>query len=188
MSGCQKETIANDNMISEITENIMIERGNINNKETINEKKNIENKEETIDEVNTDKIIADNKQQNEEKTIPKEDSHEQKEEVDQSNIDYQTHKGRIDCLTAEECINLSLPIQFELKDIIDSVFYLEVKTNSNKSLGYYIDYHFKEYQYEEYDTCIEKLNYLEQKIPDKINDYVCTDDGIFKKVGSEGDD
>ena len=180
ISGCGEKSLANDNMVSQLTENIMLERSRIQESNVIEPV--IDNDSEIIKEVKNEvpMVIPDNnfeitKQSDSHKdNIPKDD------DIDTASFDYQIHRGRIDCLTPNECITLSLPIQFELKNNIDSVFYLEVKTNSNRSLGYFISYSFKDYRYDDYDTCLSKGNYLKEKLTDRITHYKCHDDGTLE--------
>ena len=175
ITGCNKKAVDEDNKISKITEKAMIEKNNISNENTDEDsiEKNVgeiieeniinavgEDKNKTTDSITTNIIIN-------------------KTEVVDDTFDYQIHKGRIDCLDVDECINISLPIQFELKNIIDNVFYLEVKAESNKTLGYYINYSFKNHQYENYDICLNKEKYLKEKLSDRISKGECSSDGLL---------
>ena len=64
--------------------------------------------------------------------------------VDPDSLDYPVHKGRVDCSDLNDCMNKSLPVQYEFKKSITNSFYLEVIAKSGKSLGYFIEYVFKE--------------------------------------------
>ena len=179
ITGCSKNLDSNDNSISEFTKKTFLERYSINDNKASKEGETIEdNYDNNIDDsqivdsiplqevVSTDKDVGDD------------------ENVDADITNSEALSNQIDCIDIDECISLSLPIQFELKDIIDSVFYLEVKDDNNQLLGYSIDWSFHDYNYENYDACIEKGNFLKEKISN--SDYKCSDDGILS-VELEGD-
>ena len=126
ISGCGKKVASNDNLISEITESIMLEKNSLGEKQLAQEEiKNNENEEITETKEEVVNSVNDNLKYSE-PTTKKADKIIQDDEVNLEAFDYQIHKGRIDCLTTSECVDISLPIQFELKNAIDSVFYLEV--------------------------------------------------------------
>ena len=68
-------------------------------------------------------------------------------------------------------------IQFKYKELIDSVFYLEVKTKTNNSLGYFIDYTFKIHTYSDYDECMDVGTSLQELLPNRIKEINCTWEG-----------
>lgn len=181
ITGCSKEMDSNDNSISEFTKKTLMERYSINDNKVPKEGETIEdNSDNNIDDsqsidsiplqevVSTDKDVGND------------------ENVDIDTTNSETLSNQIDCIDIDECMSLSLPIQFELKDLIDSVFYLEVKDNNNQLLGYSIDWSFHDYDYENYDVCIEKGNYLKEKISN--SDYKCSDAGVLSvELGGDTD-
>ena len=196
LTSCKDETI-NDNTISELTKNIMFqketgiknedEKQNTTILEEDNSKKEttIEENKETVlkpkeniikNDVVKEKVIETKDNENNETTEVKDN---EISETDKTTDDYDIHKGKIDCITIDECMELSLPIQYELKNSIDNIFYLQVKDNKQNPIGYYIEYHLKDYKYDDYDTCLKKSEYLKEKLSDRINNYNCTEEGIL---------
>ena len=196
LTSCKEETI-NDNTLGELTKNIMLQKETgKSNKEDIPKDEAIEEdnlkKETTIEEnketvlkpkeniikndVVKEKVIETKDNENNETTEVKDNKIS---EADKTTDDYDIHKGIIDCITIDECIELSLPIQYELKNFIDNIFYLQVKDNKQNPIGYYIEYHLKDYKYDDYDTCLKKSEYLKEKLSDRINNYNCTEEGIL---------
>lgn len=196
LTSCKEETI-NDNTLGELTKNIMLQKETgKSNKEDIPKDEAIEEdnlkKETTIEEnketvlkpkeniikndVVNEKVIETKDNENNETTEVKDNKIS---EADKTTDDYDIHKGIIDCITIDECIELSLPIQYELKNFIDNIFYLQVKDNKQNPIGYYIEYHLKDYKYDDYDTCLKKSEYLKEKLSDRINNYNCTEEGIL---------
>ena len=179
-----KEKQPNDNTVQELTKNIMIEKETIKNDNPYLPKEELEpdiesNIEEPIKKEKPFLSTNDNITKNEiNKEQPIQDNNKSNE-VDAENDDFNIHQGIIDCKTIDACMEMSLPIQFELKNSIDNIFYLEVKDKNQKPLGYYIEYHFKNYKYDTYDTCIKKSEYLNEKISDRINNYNCKEDGTL---------
>lgn len=95
--------------------------------------------------------------------------------IDTSSFDYNSHKGRIDCTTIQECMDISLPIQFRFAHSITNSFYIEVKTKSDISLGYFIEYRFKESSYSSNEECIKIGNEIKQTLSDRVISYQCND-------------
>ena len=100
--------------------------------------------------------------------------------VDTNSIDYRIHKGRIDCGSAEACMNISIPIQLKYKKSISNVNYIEVIAKSNKTLGYFIDYVFVEYNYGSVDKCNEIGEGIKAQLSDRVTGYTCSPEGILK--------
>ena len=173
ITACESENMQDDN-IKNHTEEVMLRREIPIYEETMdNEEEKLEEntiKEETKEEkqtsISTDKkeITGENK---EEKNDLEEDI------IDNTQDDYRIHKGRIDCLDIDECIKKSLPIQLEFKDLIDNIFYLEIKAKNGKNLGYFIEYSFKEKTYEDDLTCQKMRDKLKEKIPSYSTQFSC---------------
>ena len=182
ITGCTKQYKNDDTTISKITENTMIEKSSIQSKSLdSNDIKESSNEEKQNEEIVSEKIKEPARKiitKIEENTNPTNDEINDNE-IANDTFDYQIHKGRIDCLTIDECMNMSLPIQFALKNTINNIFYLEVKTKNNESLGYFINYSFKDYQYEDYDACLKKEEYLKEKLNDRIIKCECNQEGLL---------
>ena len=127
ITGCNKQTITNDNLVSKKTEETMYERDTIQNNTEI-----------------------------------------------------------IDCYNIEECMNISNKIQLELPNTIENVYYLEVKKD-DKLLGYNIKYNFKDYQYNDYETCKEKEKILDENISNKVMKHECNEEGLLTVIGDDND-
>lgn len=100
--------------------------------------------------------------------------------VDTNSMDYRIHKGRIDCSSADGCMDISIPIQLKYKKIISNVNYIEVIAKSDKTLGYFIDYVFVEYNYGSIDKCNEIGNSIKTKLSDRVTGFACSPEGILK--------
>ncbi len=100
--------------------------------------------------------------------------------VDTNSMDYRIHKGRIDCGSAEACMNISISIQLKYKKSISNVNYIEVIAKSDKTLGYFIDYVFVEYNYRSVDKCNEIGGGIKAQLSDRVTGYTCSPEGILK--------
>ena len=152
--------------------NKIIEEDNSKN-ETVKEEENISPQLPKEEEVIED-IIEESK---EEEVIKQEDN-----SVNTSHLDYPTHKGRIDCTDYNKCMDDSLKIYFSYKKIISNVFYVEVKSNSNKSLGYFTEYVFKEYTYSSEEECQRVGSEIKALLSDRITGYNCDSSNTLKII------
>ena len=152
--------------------NKIIEEDNSKN-ETVKEEENISPQLPKEEEVIED-IIEESK---EEEVIKQEDN-----SVNTSHLDYPTHKGRIDCTDYNKCMDDSLKIYFSYKKIISNVFYVEVKSNSNKSLGYFTEYVFKEYTYSSEEECQRVGSEIKTLLSDRITGYNCDSSNTLKII------
>lgn len=100
--------------------------------------------------------------------------------VDEESLDYQIHKGRIDCQDETSCMDKSIPIQFKYKQSISNVFYLEVISKKDNVLGYFIEYNFKESKYKTIEECNLIGKEIKDTLLDRVVSYECTDEGILK--------
>ena len=153
------DTNDNEQFVSEI----VIPKSNETKKET----NKLESHEEKIDKPQY--VI--------ESSIDKENSID---EVDEESIDYNIHKGRIDCKNEAECMNKSIPIQFKYKKSIANVYYLEVISKNNNILGYFIEYIFKENKYDTYEECNNIGIEIQDILSDRVESFECTGNGILK--------
>lgn len=175
LSGCDKQY--EDNKISKNTEKTMMENSNI-----IVSKNN----ELSIEEVMAEEIKQEEIINNDNKNEPI--NNEEIISVTDETINNYDNNNKIDCENIDDCMSISLPIQYELKNSIDSVFYLEINDNKNELLGYYIDYSFKDYQYKDYDTCTKKGAYLMDNLADRIDKYECSSEGLLTIIKNKQGD
>ena len=117
---------------------------------------------------------------NQEVTEPQQSEHVEDNSVDTNSMDYRIHKGRIDCSSAEACMDISIPIQLKFKKSISNVNYIEVISKSDKTLGYFIDYVFVEYNYGTIDKCNEIGNSIKSRLSDRVTGFTCNPEGILK--------
>ena len=103
--------------------------------------------------------------------------------VDISSLDYNEHKGRIDCGTPDECMNIALPIQFRFKQSMINSFFIEVMSNSGNSLGYFIEYVFKENTYSSNEECEKIGSEIKQTLSDRVISYQCN--GSTLKINTD---
>ena len=97
--------------------------------------------------------------------------------VNTSHWDYSIHKGRIDCYSSDSCNNKSLPIYSKFINSISNVWYVDVMSNSNTSLGYFIEYVFKENDYSTQSECEQNGNAIKSTLSDRVTSYSCTPNG-----------
>lgn len=84
----------------------------------------------------------------------------------------ETSKIKIDCQEIDECMNITMPIQFSYQELIADIFYLEIIEN-NVKLGYQIDYTFRPHTYENEEICTTKLSEIATLLKDHIEDISC---------------
>lgn len=100
--------------------------------------------------------------------------------VDENNIDYSIHGGRIDCNDVDSCVSISIPMQVKFKKSISNAFYVEVIAKNDTTLGYFIQYIFVEYNYGSYDKCSTVGDDIKQTLSNKVIGYDCSSEGILK--------
>lgn len=139
-----------------------------NKKENIHVEEQIHNENIYKEENTNTQIIEETK--HEEQTV-------QPEVVDNSvdinSLDYNEHRGRIDCYSSDECMNISLPMQFKFKKSITNSQYITVMSKSGNVLGYFIEYMFKENTYSSSEECENIGREIKQTLSDKVTSYQC---------------
>lgn len=146
---------------------------NNNNKEVNN---NVDNDKSNVDITNSK-----SDQVTEEVEEDKNDDVEETSDnsVDIYHLDYPTHKGRIDCTDYNVCMEESLDFYFKYKKSVLNVYYVEVKSNSGKTLGYFTEYVFKDVTYSDYDECQRKGNEIKNILSDRVTNYMCSLSGTL---------
>ena len=100
--------------------------------------------------------------------------------INTSHLDYYTHKGRIDCVDYNKCMDDSLKIYFKYKQCISNVFYIEVMANNGSILGYFTEYVFKDSSYSTNDECQKVGNEIKVLLSDRVTDYQCDSSNKLK--------
>lgn len=103
--------------------------------------------------------------------------------VDTNSLDYNEHKGRIDCYSSDECMNISLPMQFKYKKSITNSQYITVMSRSGNVLGYFIEYMFKENTYSSNEECESIGREIKQTLSDRVTSYQCN--GSTLKINTD---
>ena len=139
-----------------------------NRKENIHVEEQIHNENNYKEENANTQIIEETK--HEEQTIQPEVVDNS---VDTNSLDYNEHRGRIDCYSSDECMNISLPMQFKFKKSITNSQYITVMSKSGNVLGYFIEYMFKENTYSSSEECENIGREIKQTLSDKVTSYQC---------------
>lgn len=164
--------------------------GNNNNKST---KKNNDdakqetkhNNEEIVNSIGDNITSSNNSEKTEDNTqhaSQQEDSNSDDNTVDTNNLDYHIHRGRIDCSNLDDCMSISMPIQYQFKKSILNSFYIEVIAKNDNTLGYFIEYIFKEYNYGSKDECEKMGSKIKQTLSNKVKGYNCDSEGVLKII------
>lgn len=184
--------IKNDNKQNKDQTNNQNKNDNVNNKQETNEPKKTETNKQEINNVGSNETQTvtpkdESKQEELKLNEPKQEEPKQDKpiivndnSVDENNMDYPTHKGRIDCYDVDSCVNISIPIQVKYKKSISNAFYVEVIAKNNNTLGYFIQYIFVDYNYGSYDKCSSIGEDMKQTLSNKVIGYDCSSDGILK--------
>ena len=149
--------------------------------QSINQNTNTEKKSTNKNKTASTQKIEDKKQENVVPQVKDEPKKEPKpiqsevvdNSVDTNSLDYNEHRGRIDCYSSDECMNISLPIQFKYSNSITHSQYIAVMSKSGNTLGYFIEYMFKEYTYSSKEECENIGSQIKQTLNDKITSYQC---------------
>lgn len=104
--------------------------------------------------------------------------------VNTHHFDYHIHKGYIECHSRDECDAIAFPKLFQFNGIIAYPNYIDVMSNSNNSLGYFIEYVFNEVHYLSQNECQQKGNEVKNSLSNKVTSYKCQpiDNGFNLKI------
>lgn len=96
--------------------------------------------------------------------------------VNKNTIDYSFHKGRTEsnCKTNEACTNQGISFYSRYKRVIDKFEVLDVTTNNGNVLGYFIEYVFKEGEYETNNECNSIGAAIKSELSDRVTGYRCS--------------
>lgn len=185
-----KESNINNNSGSNHTSNNSGNQNNTPDKSNDSSSKQNNNNKEVNNTVDNDKSNVDitngksdqvTEEVEEDKNNPQEEQPEETSDnsVDIYHLDYPTHKGRIDCTDYNVCMEESLDFYFKYKKSVLNVYYVEVKSNSGKTLGYFTEYVFKDVTYYDYDECQRKGNEIKNILSDRVTNYMCSSSGTL---------
>lgn len=96
--------------------------------------------------------------------------------VNKNTIDYSFHKGRTEskCKTNEACTSQGISFYSRYKRVIDKFEVLDVTTINGNVLGYFIEYVFKEGEYETDNECNSIGAAIKSELSDRVTGYRCS--------------
>ncbi len=156
------------------------EKNNNNVKDNSNDENNAKNGNNNEEQPS---LLEEEKENNEaNQQVIQQEVNNNDNSVDTNNLDYNIHRGRIDCSDLDDCMSKSLPIQYQFKKSILNSFYIEVIAKNDETLGYFIEYIFKEHNYGSKDECESVGNNIKKTLPSKVKGYECSNDGNLKII------
>lgn len=183
ITACNKDTKRQSLETKMIIDNQTIEKSESKEYEAVNSNQESDENVIVVEEAqNVDNEISDEFNDKPRITIESSINYNDmdEDEINIESIDYQIHKGRIDCDNEATCMGKSLPIQYKYKESISNVFYLEVISKKDRVLGYFIEYNFKEYKYVSSEECNNIGQEIQKDLSDRVTEYECTDGNILK--------
>lgn len=139
-----------------------------------------------IDSSNDSNNNTDNNNSNNEipPSVPEQPPIVEDNSVRTNDIFYRIHKGRIDYTDLDTCQSETFEFYFNYLDNISNLIYLEVMSNSDKILGYFVEYVFKEASYNNYEECNNIGNSIKSSLSDRVTSYQCTerDNSYYLKI------
>lgn len=96
--------------------------------------------------------------------------------VNKNTLDYSTHKGRIEknCESNNECTEQGLNFYLRYKRVVASFSVLDVTANNGKILGYFIQYEFKEGEYNTETECKTVGTAIKSELSDRVTKFMCS--------------
>lgn len=96
--------------------------------------------------------------------------------VNKNTIDYSFHKGRTEksCNSNTSCTNQAIAFYIKNKKVIDYYSVLDVTANNGNVLGYFIEYVFKEGEYETDNECNSIGSSIKSELSDRVIGYRCS--------------
>ena len=95
--------------------------------------------------------------------------------VNKNTIDYSTHKGRTDnCNSSSSCTEKGLNFYLKYKRVIANYFVLDVTANNGNILGYFIEYVFKEGEYDTEVECNSVGSSIKSELSDRVTGFRCS--------------
>ena len=105
----------------------------------------------------------------------KETTKENDNSVNKNSLDYSTHKGRIDnCDSSSSCMGKAISFYLKYKKNISNYYVIDVIANNGNVLGYFIEYVFKEANYDTESECNSVGNNIKSELSDRITGYKCS--------------
>ena len=126
----------------------------------------------------SNEVKEDKKTPKEEVTVntntTKETTKESDNSVNKNSLDYSTHKGRMDnCDSSSSCMNQAIKFYLKYKKNIANYYVVDVVANNGNTLGYFIEYVFKEASYDTEYECNSIGNNIKNELSDRITGYKC---------------
>lgn len=130
-----------------------------------------------------------NSSNNEEKPIVPVEVPQEDNSVRTNDIFYRIHKGRIDYTDLDTCQNETLSFYLKYIRNINNLNYIEVMSNSDNILGYFVEYVFKEASYDNYEECDNIGNSIKSSLSDRVTGYQCNqkDNSYYLKIFTDYD-
>ena len=96
--------------------------------------------------------------------------------VNKNTIDYSFHKGRTEksCNSNTSCTNQAIAFYIKNKKVIDYYSVLDVTANNGNVLGYFIEYVFKEGEYNNENDCNSVGSSIKSELSDRVTGYRCS--------------
>ena len=96
--------------------------------------------------------------------------------INKNTIDYSFHKGRTEksCNTHESCTNQGISFYSRYKKVVDYFSVLDVTTNNGNVIGYFIEYVFKEAEYDTGDSCNSIGASIKSELSDRVTGFKCS--------------
>lgn len=144
-----------------------------------NSKKSYSSNKQTKSNSSSNEVKEDKKTPKEEETVntntTKETTKESDNSVNKNSLDYSTHKGRIDnCDSSSSCMNQAINFYLKYKKNIANYYVIDVVANNGNTLGYFIEYVFKEASYDTESECNSVANNIKSELSDRITGYKCS--------------
>ena len=139
---------------------------------------------------NSDSTSSDNNSDNEvPPSVPESPPVVEDNSVRTNDIFYRIHKGRIDYTDLDTCQSETLNLYIKYMRNINNLNYIEVMSNSDKILGYFVQYVFKEASYDNYEECNNIGNSIKASLSDRVTSYQCNerDNSYYLKIFTDYD-
>ena len=144
----------------------------VKEKVTNNTTNSTNSNQETKSQNNSQNITEQNTQNNQNsQSVPTVDGNA----VNKNTIDYTTHKGRTDnCNSNSSCTEKGLNFYLRYKKVVANYFVLDVTANNGNILGYFIEYVFKEGEYDTEAECNSIGSSIKSELSDRVTGFRCS--------------
>ncbi len=101
-------------------------------------------------------------------------------ELIMENSDDNTDNVFIDCQTIDECTNKVMILKEKFDNIIKNISYIDIKDKFDNHIGYYFDYEFNDYQFDNIVDCMDTGELLTNYLNGHNISFACDEDGLLK--------